>query len=157
MSTREFSAIIQLPFGPMGIDCTEEVVRELVFLPPDTAEIPPCNRLAEHAANVLRCWVDEPQRPYALPTVECGTPFQRRVWTAISAIPRGNTRSYGDLAHDISSAPRAVGMACGANPFPLIVPCHRVVSRSGLGGFAGTRNGHLIDVKKWLLNHEAKR
>ena len=157
MHDHEFAAIIQLHFGPMGIDCTDEVVHEFVFLPPNTAERAPRNRLAEHAANVLRRWIDEPERPHALPTAECGTPFQRRVWAAISAIPRGHTRSYGELAHAIASAPRAVGMACGANPFPLIVPCHRVVARTGLGGFAGNRDGHLIQVKQWLLDHEAKR
>ena len=67
-----------------------------------------------------------------------GTPFQQRVWNLMRAIPHGATRTYGDLARDLSSAARAVGMACGANPIPILVPCHRIVAADGgLGGFSG--------------------
>ena len=83
-----------------------------------------------------------------------GTPFRQRVWAAISAIPRGRTATYGALAAQLGSAPRAVGQACGANPFPLIVPCHRVTAASGLGGFANAHDGWLLDVKRWLLAFE---
>ena len=62
--------------------------------------------------------------------------------------------TYGKLAADLGSAPRAVGQACGANPFPLIVPCHRVTSAAGLGGFANAREGWLLEVKRWLLAFE---
>lgn len=73
---------------------------------------------------------------------------------AIAAIPRGRTATYGELATSLGSAPRAVGQACGANPFPLIVPCHRVTSAAGLGGFANAREGWLLEVKRWLLAFE---
>ena len=69
-----------------------------------------------------------------------GTPFQQRVWQALRAIPLGETRSYGELAHAVGAAraARAVGAACGANPVPLLVPCHRVLAANGkLGGFSG--------------------
>ena len=84
-----------------------------------------------------------------------GTPFQRRVWRLIAAIPPGTTRTYGELAAALGSSARAVGGACRANPCPLVVPCHRVVARDGLGGFAGDRGGRLLDIKRWLLAHEA--
>jgi len=84
-----------------------------------------------------------------------GTPFQRRVWRLIAAIPPGTTRTYGELATALGSSARAVGGACRANPCPLVVPCHRVVARHGLGGFAGDRGGRLLDIKRWLLSHEA--
>jgi methylated-DNA-[protein]-cysteine S-methyltransferase len=84
-----------------------------------------------------------------------GTPFQRRVWRLIAAIPPGDTRTYGELAAALGSSARAVGGACRANPCPLVVPCHRVVARDGLGGFAGDRGGRLLDIKRWLLAHEA--
>ena len=86
-----------------------------------------------------------------------GTAFQRRVWDRIAAIPRGETRTYGDLARMLRSAPRAVGQACGNNYFPLVIPCHRVVAAGGLGGFAHTSSGYLLDVKRWLLAHEQHR
>lgn len=151
-----YSAITLLPFGPMGVLCDAQVVKELVFLPPDTPETPPANTLAAHAVTALHAWIAEPERPHGLPLATQGTPFQRRVWDAITAIPCGRTRRYGELAHELNSAARAVGGACGANPFPLIVPCHRVVSSQGLGGFAGDTDGHLIRVKQWLLAHEAR-
>jgi len=93
-----------------------------------------------------------------LPLRAAGTAFQRRVWGRIDAIPSGKTRTYGELANEIGSGPRAVGNACGANPYPVVVPCHRVVAADGrLGGFAGNRAGFLLDVKRWLLNHERNR
>jgi methylated-DNA-[protein]-cysteine S-methyltransferase len=85
------------------------------------------------------------------------TDFQRKVWKGIAAIRPGKTRTYGELAERIKSSPRAVGNACGANPYPLVVPCHRVVATNhGLGGFARQRGGFLLDVKRWLLAHEAQ-
>ena len=69
-------------------------------------------------------------------------------------VPRGQVVSYGYIAKRLRSAARAVGQACGANPFPPIVPCHRVVSASGLGGFANNTDGFLIATKRWLLTHE---
>ncbi len=82
-----------------------------------------------------------------------GTAFQQRVWQAIAAIPLGQVASYGQIAGQIGSGPRAVANACGANSIPLIIPCHRVVAQNGLGGFMqGKENGLLI--KRWLLAHE---
>lgn len=78
-----------------------------------------------------------------------GTAFQQRVWQAMQAIPYGETRSYGDLAEQLGSSPRAVGGACGKNPFPILIPCHRVVGRNGnLTGYTGSEG---TDTKKRLL------
>jgi methylated-DNA-[protein]-cysteine S-methyltransferase len=78
------------------------------------------------------------------------------VWARIAAIPRGETRRYGELAAALASAPRAVGQACGANWYPLIIPCHRVTAAGGLGGFArrDEGDGFQTGVKRWLLAHE---
>jgi O-6-methylguanine DNA methyltransferase len=81
-----------------------------------------------------------------------GTAFQQRVWRALSAIPFGETRSYGELARELGSAARAVGGACGANPIPIIIPCHRVLAANRrLGGFSG---GDGLSSKQQLLAHE---
>jgi methylated-DNA-[protein]-cysteine S-methyltransferase len=151
-----YSAITRLPFGPMGVVCDAQTLQELVFLPPDTPEKAPTNALAAQAVTALQTWIADPEHPHGLPLRPQGTDFQRRVWDAIAAIPCGRTRRYGELAQELGSAARAVGGACGANPFPLIVPCHRVVGIQGLGGFAGNTDGHLIHVKQWLLAHEAR-
>lgn len=83
-----------------------------------------------------------------------GTPFQERVWAALTEIPYGQTRSYGQLARALGSAPRAVGQACKANPIAILVPCHRVLAAAGLGGYAGARNGPALARKEALLHLE---
>lgn len=91
-------------------------------------------------------------RHFDLELMPVGSPFQLAVWRALSTIPYGETTSYGELANRIGrpSASRAVGAANGANPIPIIVPCHRVIGASGaLTGFGGG-----IETKRWLLAHE---
>lgn len=150
-----FDAIIALPFGPLGIACNNAHVQQIAFLPPEVPERTPRSPLAEQTVNVLQQWLKDPERPHNLPLSPQGTAFQNRVWTQIGHIPPGRTRTYRELADALGSAPRAVGGACGANPFPLLVPCHRVVGQHNLGGFARDTYGHLIRVKQWLLAHEA--
>lgn len=83
------------------------------------------------------------------------TDFQKRVLTTLQNIPYGETRTYGELASALQTSPRAIGNACRRNPLPLLIPCHRVVSQSGLGGFSGQTNGTMIEVKQYLLTREA--
>lgn len=154
-SRGDFAAVLSLPFGAFGIRLAGDVVGELVFLPPDTPPAAPDCALAERVALQIGRWLVDPERPFELPLANRGTPFQRRVWDAIAAIPLGEYRRYGMLASELGTAARAVGQACGANPFPLVIPCHRVVSATGLGGFANATDGYLIDAKNWLLEFEA--
>jgi methylated-DNA-[protein]-cysteine S-methyltransferase len=153
----EFAAVLSVPFGSFGIRIAGEFIAEFVFLAPETRPLAPASPLAEQAAIQIFAWLEGPDRPFDLPLAARGTPFQRRVWDAIAAIPRGEQRRYGTLAARLGSAARAVGQACGANPFPLVVPCHRVVSAGGIGGFAGSTDCFLIDAKRWLLDFEARR
>ena len=84
-----------------------------------------------------------------------GTAFQQAVWAQIAQIPFGKTRSYQWIAGHIGSHPRPVGGACGKNPLPLLIPCHRVLSANGLGGFSmGGDAERSLAVKRWLLAHE---
>lgn len=149
--------VIATPFGAFGISTDASHVTALEFLPPGTPASAPRSPLAAHAAAQIEAWLRDPATPFDLPLAPCGTPFQRRVWAAISAIPRGEVLTYGAMARSLGSAARAVGQACGANPYPLVVPCHRVVSAAGIGGFANARDGHLIATKKWLLALEQTR
>jgi len=152
-----FAAVLCLPFGAFGIRVAGDVVDELVFLPPDTRPSPPESATAQRAAAQIQRWLDDPERPFELPLATRGTPFQRRVWDVIAEIPLGEHRRYGTLASRLGTAARAVGQACGANPFPLVIPCHRVVSVTGIGGFANASDGYTIDAKRWLLQFEAGR
>ncbi|MDR1996069.1 methylated-DNA--[protein]-cysteine S-methyltransferase [Azonexus sp.] len=154
MIANPYDAIVAAPGFCLGIRCNEDEVTAIDFLEP-RPEIAPQTPLAAEVVRQLRAYLADPARAFNLPLRPAGTPFQRRVWAAIAAIPYDQTRTYGQLAGDLHNAPRAVGQACGANPYPLIVPCHRVVaSGGGLGGFARERGGFLLNVKRWLLRHE---
>ncbi len=85
-----------------------------------------------------------------------GTVFFHRVWEMLLKIPLGQTVSYGELAKTLHTSPRAIAMACRRNPFPGIIPCHRVVAASGIGGFMGRTEGEWLTLKKSLLAYEAK-
>jgi methylated-DNA-[protein]-cysteine S-methyltransferase len=151
-----FSAIVAAPFGAMGIRTEDARLRELVYLPAHFHEKAPIDPVAEQAAEQVLCYFADPDFAFSLPLLALGSQFQRRVWDAISTIPRGSVRTYGQLAKLIGSAPRAVGQACGANWYPLVIPCHRVTAAGGLGGFSNhdDENGFHLSVKRWLLKHE---
>jgi methylated-DNA-[protein]-cysteine S-methyltransferase len=151
-----FNAIVPAPFGALGIRTQEGRVRELVYLPPSFEEKAADNEVAAQAAEQVARYLADPDFRFDLPLFEAGTDFQRRVWGEISSIPRGSVKTYGQLAKTVGSAPRAVGQACGANWFPLIIPCHRVTASGGLGGFSNQddENGFHLSVKRWLLRHE---
>lgn len=107
----------------------------------------------EKAATQIAAYFAGRLKRFDLPLAPKGTDFRQRVWRAMLDIPYGETRSYGDVARLLQSGPRAVGGACGANPLPIIVPCHRILASNGLGGYSG-RGG--LDVKQFLLNLEAQ-
>jgi methylated-DNA-[protein]-cysteine S-methyltransferase len=151
---KPYSAILAAPGFAIGLCCNEDEITAIGYLEPQ-AEIAPKTPLAKDGARQLRAWLKDPRFEFGLPLAAAGTHFQRRVWSEIAAIPAGQTKSYGEVAASIRSGPRAVGNACGANPYPIVVPCHRVVAANqGLGGFARQRAGFLLDIKKWLLQHE---
>jgi methylated-DNA-[protein]-cysteine S-methyltransferase len=131
-----FDAVIDAPFGKVGIRADARAVREIVYLPGDTPVIEPQNALAEEAAAQIRRYFDTPSMRFDLPLAAKGTEHQNRVWRGICAIAKGEVWTYGRLAREIGSVPRAVGQACGSNPWPIVIPCHRVVASGGIGGFA---------------------
>ena len=151
-----FSAIVHVSFGAIGIRTEHGVVREMVYLQPSFIEKPPEDKVAEKAVRQIECYLKDPDYRFNLPLAPVGTEFQRKVWNVISAIPRGEVLTYGQVAKHIKSAPRAVGQACGANWYPLVIPCHRVTASGGLGGFSNhdDETGFHLGVKRWLLAHE---
>jgi methylated-DNA-[protein]-cysteine S-methyltransferase len=149
-----FQAIVAAPGFCLGVRCDETEILGLRFLSP-RAEQTPANMLAAEAVRQLRAYLADADFALSLPLRPAGTRFQRRVWDEIARIPNRRTKSYGDLAKAIRSAPRAVGQACGANPYPVVVPCHRVIAADGgLGGFARQGGDFFLDIKRWLLAHE---
>lgn len=152
---RHFDVVLPAPFGKVGVRVAEGLVRELVYLPDSFPERAPSCELTQRVAQQLDAYYANPDATFDLPLAPAGTAFQQRVWERISAVPRGGVTTYGNVARAIGSAPRAVGQACGANWYPIVIPCHRVVSASGIGGFANhDADGFFLDVKRWLLRHE---
>jgi methylated-DNA-[protein]-cysteine S-methyltransferase len=153
--TRHFDAVLPAPFGKIGVRVSDGLVRELVYLPSSLPEQAPTCALTQSVARQLDAYYDNPHATFNLPLAPAGTAFQQRVWERISAVPCGGVTTYGNIARAIQSAPRAVGQACGANWYPIVIPCHRVVSATGIGGFANhDADGFFLDVKRWLLRHE---
>ena len=151
-----WAAVLAFPAMHVGLRTDGGLLTQIAYLPRSISVRAPRDALAERAARQIERYRDDADARFDLPLAFAGTPFRRRVWAQIAAIPRGRTRSYGELAGELGSAARAVGQACGANFFPLVIPCHRVVAASGLGGFAHHQDGFHLRVKRWLLAHEAR-
>ena len=107
--------------------------------------------LLARAAELLEAYFDGESPSFELPCRPEGTEFQRAVWRAMCEIPHGATETYGQLGNRIGGIARAVGTACGANPIPILIPCHRVVAARGLGGYSGEGG---VETKVALLRLE---
>jgi methylated-DNA-[protein]-cysteine S-methyltransferase len=149
-----YETVIATPLGKLGLSIFEEVLAGLEFLAPETPEYLPSESTAQAALAQLQAYFADSRAMFTLPLSPQGTPFQKRVWHALRAIPAGSTITYGMLASQLKTSARAIGGACRANPLPIFIPCHRVVSRQGLGGYSGAMEGPHLDIKAWLLRHE---
>ena len=108
--------------------------------------------LLKKALDQLDAYFIGERKSFELPLNPFGTAFQKRLWKALSDIPYGQTLSYGEMAHKIDSGPRAIGGACGKNPIPIVIPCHRVLAAGGkMGGYSGMGE---LDTKQFLLRLE---
>ncbi len=139
---------VETQFGRLGVEETDGAITRLVWNGRD--DEPQTPLLAEAAAQ-LTAYDQGRLQQFDLPYRVSGSEFQRQVCDLMYAIPLGETRTYGDIAKDLGQPPQPVGQACGANPIPVIIPCHRVLAANGLGGFSGDGG---IETKVALLRHE---
>jgi len=142
------SVAIDSPVGRLTISATPDAIVSVSWT--DDAQGQP-NALLVEARRQLEAYFAGQLTHFDLPLKIEGSPFDKRVWAAMRQIPYGQTRSYGELAMEIGSAPRAIGGACGRNRTPIVIPCHRVLARNGLGGFSG---GAGLPTKRLLLELE---
>ena len=147
--------VVEFPRMKVAVATRGERVAEIRYLPLEAPSKEPQNALAERAARQLERYREDPDAKFDLPLLIEGTEFQRRLWDALCDIPRGRTLTYGELARKLGGEARAVGQACGDNKLPIVIPCHRVVAAGGIGGFAHSTDGYLIEAKRWLLMHES--
>jgi methylated-DNA-[protein]-cysteine S-methyltransferase len=129
-------------------------VNQMEFLP---GGAPLRHGAAPHARRIeqqLIRYFQNPTCPIDIALHPAGTSYQQRVWQALIKIPVGATTRYGELAEKLASGPRAIAAACRSNPIPILIPCHRVVAKAGLGGYMGETQGEALSIKQWLLQHE---
>ena len=144
----------------VGIKIAGDVLTEMVYVPASVKSKAPAKPLAKKVVQQLKAYFKDPSASFDLPLKPVGTAHQQKVWQVIRAIPAGNLLSYGEVAKMVHSAPRAVGQACGANWYSLVVPCHRVVAAGQrgytLGGFShhDDEDGFHLQIKRALLAHE---
>ena len=150
-----FDVVVAFPTMKVGVVTRDDRVVEIRYLPPSSSVVAARNELAGRAAAQLERYRQDPDARFDLPLAVEGTSLQRGIWDAMCAIPRGRTRTYGELAQELGADARAVGQACGDNRLPIVIPCHRVVAADGIGGFGHSRRGYLLEAKRWLLMHEA--
>lgn len=154
-----YQAIIPAPFGAVGIVMQAgqltgiDLLSEHHHIRPELLQ-PHADAQTQAVCEQIAGYLHNPHAPINIQAHIEGTPYQQRVWAAIAAIPMGKTLTYTELANKIGSGPRAVANACGANKLPLLIPCHRVVAKHGLGGFMQGNLQDSLAVKRWLLRHE---
>lgn len=153
--------VLMLPTGPVKrllLETDDKLIQGISMLFDDddlpqqlVTEMP---KSLDAIAQQLCDYSQQAHNNWLLDLADKGTPFQRKVWRHLQTIPMGTTQSYGEVAKALNSSARAVGNACRANPFLLVVPCHRVVKKTGIGGFGGKIDGEAVAIKQWLLAHE---
>ena len=149
--------ILPAPFGWLRLTARGDMLTGIDVLVNELEVKPPNTAFLAAAAEQFSRYFENPSYPLSLPLQAVGTIYQTRIWTELRRIPLGKTDTYTGLANKTGSGPRAIAGACKANPYPIIVPCHRVLALHGLGGYCGAQEGAFMAVKRWLLQHEGVR
>jgi methylated-DNA-[protein]-cysteine S-methyltransferase len=140
------------PLGPLTVYADADAIIAIDWQDSGCGLLTP---LLRWAIEQLGAYFDGGLKDFVLPINPSGTAFQKRSWAALCAIPYGETRSYGAVARELASGPRALAGACARNPLPIIIPCHRVIASDGtIGGYSG---GTGIKTKTALLALEQAR
>jgi methylated-DNA-[protein]-cysteine S-methyltransferase len=144
---RRVAVTVPSPVGPLTITEQAGAIVRVGWRGPAGAQAP--TPLLAEAARQLAAYFDGRLTAFDLPLRPAGSPFQQAVWDAMLRIPFGMTRSYGAIAAELAAPARAIGGACGANPIPIVIPCHRVLASGGLlGGYSGQGGAK---TKRFLL------
>jgi len=151
-----YCAIIDSPLGKLGIATSNHRLVKIDFVAASYPLLPPQNEFTAQIITQLNNYFSDPGYSFTIPMAIQGTDFQQRVWQALQAIPSGTTFTYGHLAKGLNTSPRAIGNACRTNPIPIIIPCHRIIGQSSLGGYSGCTKGDMMTIKHWLLHHEKR-
>ncbi|MBL4692370.1 MAG: methylated-DNA--[protein]-cysteine S-methyltransferase [Magnetovibrio sp.] len=144
---------LKTPLGALTLFATKDAITALCWGEGANAPKQTQNQLLKRAAELLDSYFKTGEDNFSSLTFDPhGTDFQKRVWAEMAKIEHGKTKSYGDIAKLVNSGPRAVGGACGANPIPILIPCHRIITATGkIGHYSG---GNGAETKRILLRLE---
>jgi methylated-DNA-[protein]-cysteine S-methyltransferase len=145
--------VIPTPVGHLKIQVESDQLKNIELITDQILSLPQ-SEFGKKVAGQISNYFENNDYNFDIELQQEGTEHQLKVWKALVEIPRGTVLTYGELAKQIGSSPRAVGNACRRNPIPIVVPCHRVVAVADIGGFAGATKGQLLNIKKTLLRHE---
>lgn len=148
-------ALIATPIGMVAIEGDDDALAAIRIIPQRDEERPGVGLAVREAARQLRAYFTESRFAFDLPLAPAATVRGQALREAIIAVPPGETRTYGELSALAASSPRAVGQACARNPFPILVPCHRVLAGGGRLGAYSAGAGPI--TKSWLLTHEGMK
>ena len=149
-----FDYVLPSPIGKLGLMVSVNGIRRIAYAEDEEEIHVPKKSIAAQVHQQLNEYFELSRKQFDLPIDLHGTSFQKKVWRQLDKISYGETLTYGGIAEIIGSGPRAVGNACRNNPLVIIIPCHRVIKKIGLGGYCGSMTGEKIEQKDWLLKHE---
>ena len=150
----KYTIVHDFVIGRLSITSNGHQLTSVSYVDNNTPLCATSNRFTKTIIGQLDNYFSSSDWAFTIPMKVYGTPFQQRLWKHLQTIPTGKTQTYQEVAQQLETSPRAVGGACRANPVPIIVPCHRVLAKSGLGGYDGDWGSGKVNIKQWLLNHE---
>jgi methylated-DNA-[protein]-cysteine S-methyltransferase len=154
MTIDSFDYILPSPIGQLGLNISTKGIQRLFYIQSKQDSCIPITGFGATVHRQIMEYFELQRTEFDLPIDIQGSIYQHKVWREVAKISYGESQTYGDIAKAINSGPRAVGNACRHNPVPIIIPCHRVVKKGGIGGYCGSVGGKEIQQKDWLLRHE---
>lgn len=158
MEALVYQATISTPIGKIGVRTSDKCLLGIDYLgKKDDLIVKPKTMIARETIEQVLCYFADPEFSFDIPFSLNVTPFQKTVLQVLRKIPVGGTRTYTELAKQLGTKPRPVGTACRRNPIPIVIPCHRIVASTNIGGYSGVIRGPFLKIKRWLLQHEGER
>lgn len=151
---RQKTIQIHTPIGVMNAKVCADILCGLTWSDKKQLQMPYEQHMLQQQMNLY--W-QKPMQNTEIKLLKQGSDYRQRIWVELIKIPFGQTLSYKALAEKAGSVPRPIAAACRDNPYPIIIPCHRVVSVSGLGGYAGQTTGYMMEIKQQLIVYEATK
>ena len=149
-----YQATVSTPIGKIGVRTSDDCLLAIDYLGNNDLIIKPKTIIAKETVEQVLCYFADPEFSFEILLSLNVTPFQETVLQALREVPVGKTQSYAELAQQLGAKPRSIGNACRKNPIPIVIPCHRIVASTSMGGCNDSIKNPFLEIKRWLLQHE---